>query len=102
MAVAEAATTTRYLQLVDDCTKVENVQVAEATPTTRYLQHRCSARTVQVMRRYKSSSCEVCPCHDEGDGQPEAMRGVVHLAPGAAAFDASGERGGIDLDTLHA
>ena len=76
--------------------------VAVATPTARYLQHGCSARTVQMMRRYKSSSCEVCPCHDEGGGQPEGIRGLVHLAPDAAAFDASGAHGGIDVDTLHA
>jgi hypothetical protein len=74
--------------------------VAEATPTAHYLQHGCSARTVQVIRRYKSSSGEVCPCHDEGSGRPEGMRGMVHLALGTAAFDASGERGGIDANTF--
>ena len=33
--------------------------------------------------------------------QPEGMRGMVYLAPGAAAFDASGTRGRIDANTFH-
>ncbi len=35
-------------------------------------------------------------------GQPEGMGGMVHLAPGAAAFDASGARGRLDAYPLHA
>ena len=37
-----------------------------------------------------------------GGGQPEGMGGMVHLAPGAAAFHTSGARGRIDAYTLHA
>src|SRR6266516_854859 len=37
-----------------------------------------------------------------GSGQPEGVRGMVHLAPGAATFDASSARGRINAHTLHA
>src|SRR5207247_1199095 len=37
-----------------------------------------------------------------GRGQPEGMSSMVHLAPGAAAFDTSGARGRIDAYPLHA
>jgi hypothetical protein len=59
-------------------------------------------REVAGASAQRQSTDAGCRNETTGRGQPEDMGGMVYLAPGAAAFDASGARGRIDANPFHA